>query len=90
MIKLIKYSAVWCPPCALLTFVWNKVIEKYKDNIDIKFIKVDIDQDPELAAKYNITSVPTIVFEKDGVVKNSIVGLVNEQTILNAIQELMR
>lgn len=56
MVKLFRFTASWCQPCKMLA----KVLEQ--ENIDIP--AVDIDAQPELAKKYGIRSVPTIVIEQ--------------------------
>lgn len=85
MLKVIKFSAVWCAPCKMLTPIFDTVAASTED---VEFEHVDIDEESERASAAGIRSVPTLVFEKDGVVKETLVGLVNEQTIRNKIEEL--
>ena len=82
-LKVIKFSAVWCGPCQMMNPIFDRVAESMED---VEFIKVDIDDDPGMATDYNIRSVPTIVFEKDGVAVDSMVGLVTEQTLMERIE----
>ncbi len=66
---LVDFFATWCGPCQMLAPVIEKVSEE--DN-SLKVIKVDIDNDYDLAAKYKIEVVPTLALFKDGkVVKKS-------------------
>lgn len=83
--KCMLMSAIWCPPCQTLKPIFKKVSESTEG---VEFVVVDIDEEPELTAKMNIMSVPTIVFEKDGKVMDSMVGLVSEQNLRNKIEEL--
>lgn len=58
MIEVLKFSATWCTPCKVMTATL-KGVEGVKE--------IDIDQNRELAIEYNVRSVPTLVFLKDGV-----------------------
>lgn len=84
MLKVIKMGAVWCPPCQILNKVFDKIAAATEG---VEFVHVDIDEEPELAEKFEVRSVPTIIFEVDGVKVDTIVGLVAEQTIIDKIEE---
>jgi thioredoxin 1 len=62
MIKVIKFSATWCGPCKALSPIFNEVKSQMPD---VVFQEIDIDQNSDLAIKYNVRGVPTIVIEKD-------------------------
>lgn len=63
--SLIVLSAEsWCQPCRQFAPVFARAASEYDG--DIKFYKVDIDDNPELAVKYNVQSVPTVIRAKDG------------------------
>jgi thioredoxin 1 len=62
MIKVIKFSATWCGPCKALSPIFNEVKSQMPD---VLFQEIDIDQNSDLAIKYNVRGVPTIVIEKD-------------------------
>lgn len=63
MIKVIKFSSTWCGPCKALSPVFNEVRSQMPD---VSFQEIDVDQNSDLAIKYNVRGVPTIVIEKDG------------------------
>ena len=68
--KTAKYfSAKWCEPCKMFKPVVNQLIEE-GHNIEI----VDVDDDQDLAIKYQVMSVPTIVVEEDGQIVDSVLG----------------
>ena len=85
MLKVIKMSAEWCAPCKALEPVFNKVKDSFPD---VEFEHYDIDDFPDKATFYQVRSVPMLVFEKDGTVVDTIVGLVKQSTIEDKINEL--
>jgi len=84
-LKVTKFSAVWCAPCQALGPIFDKVAGSTDG---VEFVHVDIDEEPERTSAAGVRSVPTIVFEKDGVVKDTMVGLVKEQAIRDKIEQL--
>lgn len=61
---LLDFFATWCGPCKMLSYVLDEAAEKYEGKIHI--VKIDIDREPELAERYDITIVPTLLFIKNG------------------------
>lgn len=79
MIEVLKFSATWCTPCKVMSAT-------LKDAEGIK--EIDIDQNRELAIEYNVRSVPTLVFLKDGVEverTKGIIPLVQYNEIINRL-----
>ncbi len=68
---LLDFFATWCGPCNMLTPV---IEELEKDRPDVKFIKVDVDELPELAAKFSVYSIPTLVYFENGEEKRKRLG----------------
>ena len=62
----IDFYATWCKPCKIMTPIIEEIAKEYKE---IKFVKMDIDKNEELAIKYNIMSIPTMMIIKNGEVK---------------------
>ncbi|MCD4817269.1 MAG: thioredoxin [Candidatus Cloacimonetes bacterium] len=75
--------APWCGPCKALTPTVEAVANEYKDNL--KVVKINVDDNPSLAAKYSVMSIPTLLFFKDGAIKEQIIGLVPKEKIINKI-----
>lgn len=69
---LVDFWAVWCVPCRLIEPVVEELAHQYADKM--KVFKVDVDQDPHLAAQYGIMSIPTLLLFKNGRVVEQIVG----------------
>jgi thioredoxin 1 len=80
---LIDFWAPWCGPCRLLSPVISEIAEEYGDKI--KVCKVNVDDEGELAASFNVMSIPTLVVVKDGKVANSAVGVRPKAQIVEMI-----
>tara|TARA_B100000497_G_C7334344_1_gene220789 strand:- start:240 stop:500 length:261 start_codon:yes stop_codon:yes gene_type:complete len=77
MKKIIKFYANWCGPCKAYAPIFDKVIDKYKDQVDTYNVNVDKDTDG-LAAEYKVMSMPTTVLVKeDGTILKK-VGILSE------------
>ncbi len=74
----IDFYATWCKPCKIMTPTIEEIAKEYTD---IKFVKIDIDKNEELAIKYNIMSIPTMIIMKNGEVKKTFVGITDKQNI---------
>jgi len=61
---VVDFSAKWCGPCNKLTPVLDRLSEKYKDAL---FLKVDVDTFSDLAEKYKVSALPTVIIFKDTV-----------------------
>lgn len=80
---LVDFWASWCGPCMMLGPIVDKVSEKI-DNV--KFCKVDCDNDRELALEYGINAIPCLLVFENGEIVNRSVGLVEEQDIINLVK----
>lgn len=79
--KTIKYfSATWCGPCKTFKPIMNEVAG---EGHSVQFI--DIDQQQDLTAKYNVRSVPTTVIEENGIEVDRIIGSVSKQQVINKL-----
>jgi len=85
MIQVKKFYADWCGPCKMLT----PIMEQVKGNFsDIDFQNIDIESQYEIAQKYYVRSVPTVIIEKDGEEIHRFAGLQSEMAYTNALNEL--
>jgi thioredoxin 1 len=85
MIQVKKFYAQWCGPCKMLTPIMEGV---KKNHTDVQFENIDVDSDFEIASKYSIRSVPTVIVEKDGIEVHRFAGLQSEMAYTNALNEL--
>jgi thioredoxin 1 len=85
-VSILYFSAVWCGPCKMLKPIMEEISKEMSDNIDIHYI--DLNDNIELAGKYQIMSVPSLLFIKEGEIKNKIVGVQTKTNIVNAINNI--
>ena len=76
---LLDFFASWCGPCRMVAPILDEIAEERED---IKVCKVDIDEQPELASRYRIMSVPTLMVLKDGQVLEQSIGVKPKHQIL--------
>jgi len=79
---IVDFFATWCGPCKMLAPILEEI---EKENTNIKVCKVDIDEESELASKYQIMSVPTLIAIKNGEIINTLVGVRGKQEILDML-----
>ena len=84
MLEVKRFSAVWCGPCRALAPVMEGIKAGYSD---VVFETIDVDTDHEQASKYGIRSVPTVVFVKDGVEVDRLIGVNSKMAYENKINE---
>ena len=82
---LIDFWASWCGPCQMQSPIIDE-IDKEAEGITVA--KVNVDEEPELASKYGIMSIPTILVFKDGICASTNVGLHSKQQLLEIIENL--
>jgi thioredoxin 1 len=82
MIKVLKFSAVWCGPCRALKPTFDQVRTLIAD---VVYEEIDVDSDPSATIKYNVHSVPTIVIEKNGQEVFRTKGAVSAATLTSII-----
>lgn len=84
---LVDFYATWCGPCKMLAPVVSEVAEEYSDKL--KVYKVNIDENQELALKYGIMSIPTLMFFKNGEAVNTVVGFHTKSELEDTINNLL-
>ena len=82
---VIDFHATWCGPCKVL----SPILEELDDEIDgVEFVKLDVDQHPQIAGQNQVMGVPTVVILKDGEVKDRFVGVQPKEVIKEKITSL--
>ncbi|HNV97028.1 MAG TPA: thioredoxin [bacterium] len=86
---IVDFFADWCGPCKMLSPIIEELSEIYKDK-DVKIVKVNVDEASAVSQKFDIMSIPTIIFFQDGKIKDTIIGLVTKETFENKIKDLIQ
>lgn len=79
---IIDFWATWCGPCQMLLPVVEQLAEEVND---IKICKVNVDEQQDLAMKFRVMSVPTLVVMKDGKETNRSIGVISKEEILSLV-----
>ncbi len=85
MITVKRFTAAWCSPCKQLAPIMGQV-QSEMSNID--FQTIDVDASPDLAVKYNVSSIPALIFEKDGQEVKRILGVQSKSTLISILNSL--
>lgn len=81
---LIDFWAVWCGPCQMMSPIVDEVAE---ETDDVKFCKVNVDDEPQLAAMFGIQSIPTLALIKNGKMIDVSIGLLTKEKLINFINK---
>ncbi len=85
---MVDFWAAWCVPCRIIAPIVERLAEKYAGRL--KVAKLDVDSNQELAIRYQVMSIPTLLFFKNGQVVDRIIGAVKEQEIVQKIEALLK
>lgn len=80
---LVDFYADWCGPCRAMSSVLDEVATEVGSTANV--VKVNIDEDPELAARYGVRSIPTFLVVRDGQVEDQLVGVQSKETLHAAL-----
>jgi thioredoxin 1 len=84
MIKVIKFSSTWCQPCKMLAPIFGEVQNEVSD---VMFETIDVDTNRDKATQYSVSSVPTVIIEKDGQIVNRFSGVKPKIAIVSLINQ---
>ena len=80
----IDFFATWCGPCKMLSPIVEQVAEEVSN---VKICKVDVDREPALAAKFGVSSIPTLVLMKEGKLVAQRLGAMSKKALLEFINQ---
>jgi thioredoxin 1 len=83
---LVDFWAEWCGPCKMLAPVLEEIATEQAGSV--KVAKVNVDENPGLAAQYQIQSIPTLFFFADGVARDRIIGAAGKKAIVSRLEGL--
>jgi len=84
---IVDFWAEWCPPCRMIEPFLEEMSEEYDGRA--KICKVNVDENQGLAAKYGIMSIPTLLFVKDGEIKDQVVGALPKEQLVSRLEALL-
>lgn len=85
--KLLDFSATWCGPCKMQKPILEELEKKYEDSVEIK--EFDVDKNGELASKYAVQAVPTLIIEKDGKIIKRFTGVTQANVLIEELDKLL-
>ena len=84
---LIDFWATWCGPCRMQSPGVENLSETMEDQVS--FFKLDVDQNPDTAKKFQIMSIPTLMIKKDGEVVDKVIGYHSKEQLQKVLEQYM-
>jgi thioredoxin 1 len=84
-LSMVDFWATWCGPCRLIAPFVEQIADEYSGRVTVG--KLDVDSNQRTAAQFNVRSIPTVLFFKDGQVVDQVIGAVPKQALERKIQE---
>ena len=83
----LDFWAQWCPPCKMLAPVFEQLSGDFEGTV--KFAKINVDEQQELAQKYSVSGIPALIMTKKGEEVDRVVGFMPEKDLKNKINEIL-
>ena len=84
---IVDFSATWCGPCKMMAPTLEKLADEYQGKVLIG--KIDVEENMDIAMRYRVMNVPTLLIFKDGKLLDTMVGLQNGNTLKKVIEGLL-
>jgi thioredoxin len=85
-ITIVDFWASWCGPCRTQL----PILEEFaKNNKDVQIVKINVDQNAELASEYGVNTIPTIIYFKNGMIEHKTVGIQQEKQLEETKKEII-
>lgn len=86
-VAVVDFWAEWCGPCKMLSPVIDEVAQRYAGKVTVG--KINVDESADLATKFGIMSIPTLLFFKDGQIQETLSGMTTKDAIAAKIDALL-
>ncbi len=84
---VVDFWAAWCGPCRMIAPIIEELADEYQGKVKVG--KLDVDDNQQIAVKYGVRSIPTVLFLKEGQVADQIIGAVPKSIFSEKIQKLL-
>lgn len=84
---MVDFWATWCAPCKIIAPAVEELSKEYEGKA--KFVKVNTDENPDLASQYNIRGIPTLMFFKNGKIADQVVGAIPKAQLKAKLDSLL-
>jgi len=84
---LVDFFATWCPPCRVIGPILDRLSQEFAGQI--KFLKINVDEAPDLAYRYGITGVPTLILFLKGQIVDTLVGLLPPDALRQRLNSVL-
>ena len=84
---LVDFWAQWCGPCKMIAPVLDEISSEIPDKL--KIVKVNVDENPDLARRFEVMSIPTLIVFKDGDIAKCLVGAKNKNALLDDLADFI-
>ncbi len=84
---VVDFYAVWCGPCNQVAPIFQELASEYAGKVD--FYKINVDDNHHWASRFDVVSIPTFLFFKDGVLKNRISGYMPKSSLKDLVEQLI-
>ncbi len=85
---LIDFWAVWCAPCSMVSPIVESIAQEYEGKVKVG--KVNVDESSQLAVRYGIRAIPTLLLFKDGQVVEQVIGVQPKDAIINMLKKYIQ
>jgi thioredoxin 1 len=84
---IVDFWAEWCGPCKLIAPLLDEIAKEKSDSV--KVAKVNVDQNQSLSSKYNIRAIPSLLFFKNGQLRDQVTGMMSKKDLLGRLAALV-